>query len=151
MRALTAAKYLIGKSRSAAPGSEASRMSPLKLQKILFFAQGWHLGIYGKPLFDDPVLAWKFGPVVQDVYATFRHFGDQNIAMTDWHCSTGAQVTDPEDKAFLDRIFAEYAVESASDLVERTHNTDPWLDAWGSPLSRVIPLPAMERYFGGAG
>jgi uncharacterized phage-associated protein len=150
MRASAVANYLISKSREAQQVPECSRMSPLKLQKILFFAQGWHLGIYGTPLFDEPIYAWRLGPVVEDVYATFRHFGDVNIAMTEWNAGTGSQVKKADDRSFLDRIFAEYATEDAFALVERTHNADPWIDAWANPYSKLISTSAMQRYFGRA-
>jgi uncharacterized phage-associated protein len=56
---------------------EMNRTAPvdlthLKIQKLLYFAQGWHLAYFDFPLFEDPVEAWKYGPVVTSVYYALR-------------------------------------------------------------------------------
>lgn len=147
MRALTVAKYLIDKSREAGHGDEYGEMSLLKLQKILYYAQGWYLGINGKPLFDDPIYAWKLGPVTKSVYHDLKQFGGKNIAASEWNCSTGAQVEDPSVMRFLDYTWEQYAVEDANSLVTRTHDSDPWLDAIANPYSKEITQEVMEEYF----
>jgi uncharacterized phage-associated protein len=124
-------------------------MSLLKLGKLLYFAQGWHLGLHGTPLFDDPVLAWREGPVVSEVLQALWDIRDRDIARTGWRCEAGHLVPDA-DRAFLDRIFDEYADEDSQTLVGRARSTDPWLDAWGSPFHRVIPQEAMRGFFGSA-
>lgn len=39
-------------------------VSPMKLQKLVYFAPGWYLALFNKPLIDERVEAWKFGPVI---------------------------------------------------------------------------------------
>ena len=52
---------------SAAP-DESVLVSPLRLQKLLYYCQGWSLALLGRPLFRQPIEAWMNGPVVKDVY-----------------------------------------------------------------------------------
>ncbi|MDR1081312.1 MAG: DUF4065 domain-containing protein [Deltaproteobacteria bacterium] len=61
--AVAVANWFIGRNRE-----ENGDLTHLKLQKLLYFAQGWHLAYNDVPLFEDPIEAWKYGPVVRPVY-----------------------------------------------------------------------------------
>jgi uncharacterized phage-associated protein len=43
-------------------------LSNLKLQKLVYYAQGFHLALTEKPLFDEAIEAWEHGPVVPGLY-----------------------------------------------------------------------------------
>jgi hypothetical protein len=49
-------------------------LSHLKIQKLLYFAQGWHLAFFSCPLFEDPIEAWRHGPVVNSIYLALRKY-----------------------------------------------------------------------------
>jgi uncharacterized phage-associated protein len=51
-------------------------ISHMKLQELLYYAQGLHLALNGRPLFDDTIEAWTHGPVVPTVYREFKRFGE---------------------------------------------------------------------------
>jgi uncharacterized phage-associated protein len=61
--AIAVANWFIEQNRIA-----PSDLTHLKIQKMLYFAQGWHLAYFDVPLFEDPIEAWKYGPVVRPVY-----------------------------------------------------------------------------------
>lgn len=52
-----------------------NRITHLQLQKILYYIQGYHLSVFGVPLFDDIISAWPYGPVVDVVYKKYFIFG----------------------------------------------------------------------------
>src|SRR3569833_3739547 len=54
-------------------------VSPMKLLKLVYFSHGWHLAVTGKPLLNEQVEAWKFGPVVSELYHEFKAFGNSPI------------------------------------------------------------------------
>ena len=54
-------------------------ISNLKLQKLLYYAQGFHLAIFGGPLFPESIEAWQHGPVVPEVYRYFHGQGSAHI------------------------------------------------------------------------
>jgi len=60
-------------------------ISNLKLQKLLYYAQGLHLAIYrGAPLFEEQLLAWNYGPVVECVYSRFKEYGPNSLRCQSW-------------------------------------------------------------------
>lgn len=60
---------------------EIPALTPMKLQKLLFFAQSWHLKVKGKssPLFDDNFARWKYGPVIPSLYHELKSYGSKPI------------------------------------------------------------------------
>lgn len=52
--------------------SDGELMTNLKLQKMLYYQQGFHLAYFGTPLFDDEIEAWMYGPVVPSVYNHYK-------------------------------------------------------------------------------
>jgi uncharacterized phage-associated protein len=55
-------------------------VSPLKLQKLIYYAHGWNLALRDGPLIDELIEAWEYGPVVPSVYHEFKQYGNQPIA-----------------------------------------------------------------------
>lgn len=58
-------------------------LTNLKLQKLLYYAQAWHLVFRQEPLFTDRIEAWRHGPVVPSVFRQYRHFEDRRIEPSD--------------------------------------------------------------------
>jgi uncharacterized phage-associated protein len=54
-------------------------ITPLKLQKLIYFAHGWNLALRDCPLIDELVEAWEYGPVIPNVYHEFKEFGNRPI------------------------------------------------------------------------
>ena len=60
---------------------EGDNITHLKLQKLLYYAQGFHLAMQkGTPLFPESVLRWPHGPAVWNVWLKYRDYGAQPIA-----------------------------------------------------------------------
>ena len=58
-------------------------ISNLKLQKLVYYAQGFHLALFDRPLFNEEVKAWMHGPVVPDLYHEYKIYGSNAIPMPD--------------------------------------------------------------------
>ena len=54
-------------------------LSNLKLQKLVYYAQGFYLAIHDRPLFDDAICAWEHGPVVPSLYRRYKKYGSGGI------------------------------------------------------------------------
>lgn len=117
-------------------------MTNLRLQKLLYFAQGWHLARFSRPLFEAPLKAWSFGPVVPEVYHAYKSNGRSGIAEKfDLPADT---FTDSELELLLD-VAREYADFSTSALVALSHKPDaPWSH---TAQPGTISLNAIQDYF----
>jgi len=115
----------------------------LKLQKLLYYAQGFHLAIMKRQLFDDPIEAWRHGPVVRKVYAEYANYGANAIPPPDQF--DARQLTEDE-RSLLDEVYRVYGQYSGWRLREMTHSEPPWLDAWRADAP-VISHTAMQEFF----
>ena len=73
------AKFFIGYATEQAKNGQGEPMTNLRLQQLLYLAQGWHLARYGKPLFEEEIKAWPCGPVVPEVYEAYKHIDCEGI------------------------------------------------------------------------
>ena len=96
----------------------------LKLQKLLYYAQAWHLALKKKPLFDEPIEAWVHGPVVRSVYRRFRECHGDPISLKSAKPELG-----PAVEKHLTEVFSAYGRYSAWDLERMTHQEEPWQKA----------------------
>jgi uncharacterized phage-associated protein len=131
------AKYLLAK----ADPEVGDLMSNLKLQKLVYYAQGFHLALFDTPLFDEDIEAWAHGPVVPDLYHGFKQYGAGAIQPpTDLDLSLFSD----ETVELLDEVYSVFGQFSAWKLRNMTHEEPPWSEAGNSA---VIPLDAMRTYF----
>lgn len=102
-------------------------VSPLKLQKLLFYAQVWFYAKTGKKLFVDNIEAWVLGPVVPSVWQQYRHMrrGDE---INDRKADYSAVLSD-DIHAHLDEIWRAYGKFTGVELVDITHAENLWVDA----------------------
>jgi uncharacterized phage-associated protein len=116
-------------------------ISNLKLQKLVYYAQGFHLALSGKPLFAERIEAWTHGPVCPDLYREYRVHGGNPIprpAEIDFD-KYGA-----ETRELLDEVYHVYGQYSAWKLRNMTHEEAPWKDA--SP-GETISHESLREYF----
>lgn len=123
-------------------------MTNLRLQKLVYYAQAWHLAIVGKPLFQDDVEAWVHGPVVPRLYYAYRDYGWQPIPRPD----RDAVAMGDQTRELLDEVWDTYGQFSAKALENLTHSEDPWSDARsgyepGTLCQEVISKEAMRLYY----
>lgn len=123
-------------------------LSTMKLQKLCYYAQGWHLAWHGTPLFDEELEAWKMGPVSRDLYK--HHRGEASVDSWE-HENASADNVPALGAATLDTILEFYSPYSGFELGEMTHHETPWIDAYNvGPFmkgSTRISKDALKQYF----
>ena len=112
----------------------------LKLQKLLYYAQGVHLALEDGPLFLEPIEAWTHGPVVPVVYRSYRQHGAQPIPAS----AVNLEEYPPATRNLLDEVYDVFGQFTASKLRSMTHNEPPWKQ---TPQNGVITHQLMKDYF----
>lgn len=102
-------------------------ISNLKLQKLVYYAQGFVLALTHKKLFNDKIEAWLHGPVVRVLYDEYKANGATAIVKTENLEYTNLQKY-PELMEILDEVYQVYGQFSAWKLRNMTHDERPWLD-----------------------
>jgi len=126
-KAMDIAKYLV---YLATQESEEEFISHMRLQKLLYYIQGWSLAIRHDAAFGAVIQAWRHGPVVRSVY---REIKDEYQSLKDQPIPF-AFGSDPEslsdnEKGFIRSIWDCYKRYSATELRNKTHKESPWLIA----------------------
>ena len=122
-------------------GDAGDSISNMKLQKLLYDAQGFALAILGKPLLEDDFEKWAYGPVLPVVYNKYKAFGSEAIPRPE-----GASLQDytDDERKLLDEVYYTFGQYSAWALSEMSHATAPWRDA---ELGKIISKDSMKTYF----
>lgn len=125
--------------------SEDDQMTNLKLNKLLYFAQGAYLARTGHPLFDTVFEAWQYGPVVPEIYNKYKSCGKMPIQANDKDFDK-SNFSDEEFETLMDTM-REFGKYTGSMLVSLTHKPDtPWSKAREYRLS-IISNTDMKEYF----
>lgn len=116
-------------------------ISNLKLQKMLYYMQGFHLAYFGTPLFEDDIVAWQYGPVIPSVYANFKSFGKGNISLPE---DENIIKLTPDEESLFAEVYEVYGQFSAVKLMEMTHNESPWET---TEIQDVITKDKLKSFF----
>lgn len=137
--------------------AEGRQLDQLKLMKLVYIAYGWVLALTGRRLFEDPIRAWKHGPVMRTLYDEFKRFrsGPITAHATEFDLDTGEQMVptipanDEETSMILDKVWAAYRGFSGWSLRNKTHEPDtPWTTTYYEQgESAVIPDGLIASHF----
>lgn len=120
----------------------------LKLQKLLYFAQGFYTKENdGNFLFVDDFQAWAHGPVIPEVYRQYK----DNM----WFTLPKQEIINincPELDSFFDRLLAKYGANDGKELEITSHSEKPWIDARQGlrdyqPSSNLISKESIKNYY----
>ena len=115
----------------------------LKLQKLVYYAQGFNLALFNKPLFKEHIEAWQHGPVTPVLYNKYKIYESNPIPKPKRLDFTKF---DSKTKSLLNVIFEEYGQFSAWKLRDMSHLTPPWIKG-DKILSKLITNEDLKSYF----
>jgi uncharacterized phage-associated protein len=142
--------------------AEAMPVDQMKLQKLLYYGQAWHLALNQVPLFDGRIEAWPWGPVVRDVYNQTRRYGRspvtdllQEAQMSDGHFKgyvIPKGIADEDSAKFVRNLWDQYKHYTGIQLSNATHvDGEPWkitYDLYGNLDSKPeIPNELIRQVF----
>lgn len=124
--------------------SQGEIISNLKLQKMLYYMQGFFIAVFDKKLFDNEIEAWQYGPVVRDMYNHFKDFGAGAISLKG--NEEIIELPKEENELFLE-VMNEYGQFSAIKLMNMTHEELPWKKVFNENPQGVISYDLLKEYF----
>lgn len=125
-----------------------STITPLKLQKILYYSQGYYLAMNDKELFSEEFEAWAHGPANEAIYNKYRIYGFDSIPEpTDYDINFSKEISD-----FLNDIWETFGIYDGKFLEIQTHNEEPWIEARkdckaGEKCKNIISKKSMQLFF----
>lgn len=127
---------------------QRGNMSAMKLQKLVYYSQAWHLVWEEKRLFPDRIEAWANGPVVPSLYREHRGA----FTVDRWPKGDPKRLSEQQRES-LDAVLGFYGPKPAVWLSELTHREAPWRDAReglppGARSHEEITPAAMAEFYG---
>ncbi len=137
---------------------EGSPVTPMKLQKLVYYAHGWFAGHTGKPLIDETIEAWQYGPVIESLYHEFKRYGAQPIKSlateldpADFELAVVPSPSEESVRKFLTSVWTSYSKFTGIALSQMTHAAgSPWDIAWkdgGGIKGKDIPQELITSHF----
>lgn len=122
-------------------------LTQMKAMKLLYYIQAASLSITSHRMFNNDIVAWRYGPVVEEVHEKYRgHRGIVGeITESDLNDYSELQ-NDYEASSILNSIYDVYGYSSAYDLMRQTHSEKPWQE---TPQSEVISDKAIKDFYSG--
>jgi uncharacterized phage-associated protein len=134
------ANYILQIAKRDTEEEEYELISHMKLQKLIYYCQGFNLAFYDTPLFPEPIEAWKHGPVCPNLYHELKYCGSAPVSVIG---SYEDRLTGNE-KELIEQVYAKYGQYSAGKLSAMTHQEFPWKH---TPNNATIPLEVLRQYF----
>lgn len=126
-----------------------SDITPLALQKTLYYCQGFSLGFFGEVLFADDCQAWEHGPVYSNIYQKYKTYIYHPIVLDD---SIPEGVLSTTEKIIADNVIKYFGCYSGKVLEAFTHSEEPWIIARknipaGQRSNEIITKESIKQYF----
>lgn len=115
----------------------AEYITPLKLQKLLYYIQGLSAKIFGKPAFNNNIVAWSYGPVIEEIYQIYKGRTPISTPKSEMKISDGLE-------KIIDIVISSYGQIEAEKLIGLTHDEDPWKNV---EKNSIIDFESIKKYF----
>ena len=135
----------------AKANSVGDQITNLKLQKLVYYAQAWHLANFNEPLFDEDFEAWVHGPVLPTLYHAYKERGSAPI-LTNLDIKIVAKKFNSNTINYLNEVAFIYMPHGAYELELMTHKEEPWIDTRGEcepdeKCNNIIPKELMKTFY----
>lgn len=122
-------------------------MSPMKLLKLTYIAHGYYLAFTDKPLFENKIEAWKYGPVIPDLYHIIKRvdFSNNDFKFIEMYSQNNLS---KEDSKFIETVWGAYNRFDGSQLSSKTHEKDtPWYKTYNGQSFTQINNELIKEYY----
>lgn len=122
-------------------------LTPMQILKLVYIAHGWMLGLYGRPLIEDAVEAWQYGPVIRPLYAQLRKY--RGGPVEEMLNVSEDENLDEIEQDIVCQVYDLYGNETGPALSRITHAKDtPWSITYRSgEFGTIIPIDLIEDHY----
>lgn len=129
--------------------NECGNLSTMKLQKLVYYSQAYHLVKHGAPLFEEDAQAWVNGPVIPKLFA--RHKGRFIVSRGDLGEGRLTELN-PTAREAVEHVISCLGGCDGASLSALTHSENPWIEARGDCSSQArctneISKESVARYY----
>lgn len=129
--------------------NQCEDITPLALQKSLYYIQGFFYAFYGRFIFLEDCEAWAHGPVYRDIYFKYADYRFDPISKIEYFDSS---VFTAQEKAILDSVIKNICCYSGKVLEAFTHSESPWINTRGdlpdgASSNKIIDRSMISEYF----
>ena len=119
-------------------GEEGNTLTPMQVLKLVYISHGYRLGYNSIPLIPNRIEAWKFGPVIPDLYYSIKDRRDKPVVRV---VATGLEDFVDGEQDFVAAIYNEYRALDGIQLSNLTHQDGtPWHRVYRPNVSS-LPIP----------
>ncbi len=126
-------------------------VTPMQLIKLVYLCHGWSLGITGKPLLDEHVEAWRYGPVIRSIYQKVKDRRDLPVEgpLLSHFFSKPSDEFSSDELAIIEQVYKLYGDMSGISLSNLTHQSgSPWSRIWEiEGQNSEIPNDLIEHHY----
>lgn len=119
------------------------KLTPMQLIKLVYVANGWSLALLNRPLINEQIQAWQYGPVIPTVYRAFSHFGSApitNYATDKLSKLEFTAVLEEDERRLITAVVNSYGHMHAFQLSNKMHEPGtPWTKTFNEsgPYSEI--------------
>lgn len=127
-----------------------SSFTPMQLLKLVYLCHAWMLGLYGRPMLNESVEAWRYGPVVRSLYDAISHYKDKPVQYPIRQPLFGkSESFSAEEESIIRQVNEQYGYLDGITLSRMTHTPgSPWYVTWHSQgPNSVISNDLIEHFY----
>lgn len=136
MKVLDLAEYVIRRATE-----QEKPITNLKLQKTLYYLQGYSLRCFSEPAFAGDIRSWQYGPVSPTAYFAYSSYGANPLEQDE---TISLEKMDKDQAKVFNKVIDACLKFSARELVQRTHEEDPWKS---TSSNEEISQEKIRKYF----
>lgn len=131
-------------------------MTNLKLQKIMYYIEGYYLAKYDHSLYPALIEGWMFGPTLPSIYYEYAQNGAEPIRLSEEKVDEAydifeSSIDDPNKRELINKVISDKMNLDLWDLVHATMDEEPYQAVKRSTTENhpqpIITKRSIKRYF----
>lgn len=127
--------------------AQGRTLTPMQLLKLVYICHGFSLGLFGRPLTLHNAEAWKFGPVIPELYHAIKQYKSSPVESVA-PCAVERTEFDENDSKLIETVYNKYGKLTGVQLSRLTHTKgSPWSKTWTGNSGRDISNDLIEEHY----